>query len=151
MFAIKTGTRYVFTESDLPEGFQKYGSSRSTAFSPTFLKNYPVQGFAGELVQIMIGLLWRHFVMNDNYGGQALLTNTVHDCIWVDAKTPEVARAAAYDAKRIMSNVREMLNRHWPEMKCEVDFPCDVVAGHNMGKTKPLAVVFPEQPAKKSA
>jgi hypothetical protein len=139
MFPVITGSRYVFTESDLPESFQREKSEaeKSTNFSPTHLKNYPVQGFAGEIVQIMLGKLWRHFVANNNYNGDALLMNTVHDCVWVDT-TKRAYLTVAQDVERIMSGAREELNRLWPEMECVVSFPVDVVAGENMCHLRPL-------------
>eukprot|EP00658_Telonema_sp_P-2_P002832 TRINITY_DN11047_c0_g1_i16.p1 TRINITY_DN11047_c0_g1~~TRINITY_DN11047_c0_g1_i16.p1 ORF type:complete len:847 (-),score=274.28 TRINITY_DN11047_c0_g1_i16:232-2679(-) len=139
MFPVITGTRYIFSESDLPAAISgNMGEfEKKTNFSPTHLKNYPVQGFAGEIVQIMLGRLWRHFVDNNNYGGKALLTNTVHDCVWVDT-TPDITEQVAKDVDRIMSAAKDALNELWPEMKCVVDFPVDVVVGENMCHLRPL-------------
>ncbi|KEG12670.1 putative mitochondrial DNA polymerase I protein D [Trypanosoma grayi] len=139
MFPVITGSRYVFTESDVPEGMlrDRSVSAKSTNFSPTHLKNYPVQGFAGEVVQIMLGVLWRHFLRNNNYSGLAVLTNTVHDCVWVDCHD-DVFLKVADEVDTIMSSVREILNRLYPEMEVTVEFPCDVVAGENMGALRPI-------------
>ena len=71
-----TGKRYGFTEYDAPDFLVRNGTM--TSFKPTEIKNYSVQGAAGEMVLAMIGKLWRHFVANGNYGGKALLVNTVH-------------------------------------------------------------------------
>ena len=131
MFPVLTGSRYVFTEANIPTAMLREGE-KATNFSPTHIRNYPVQGFAGEIVQIMIGILWRHFVAKDHYGGKALLTNTVHDCVWVDT-LPELKLEVARDMKRIMSDVRPVLNKYYPEMQVEVEFPVEVVAGENMG------------------
>ncbi|ESL09933.1 mitochondrial DNA polymerase I protein D [Trypanosoma rangeli SC58] len=139
VFPVITGSRYVFTESDVPEGIMrdKALSAKSTSFSPTHLKNYPVQGFAGEIVQIMLGVLWRHFLTTNNYNGLAVLINTVHDCVWIDCHA-DVFLQVAEDVERIMSSVREVLNSLYPEMNITVDFPCDVVAGENMGALRPI-------------
>jgi hypothetical protein len=140
-FPVLSGSVYVFSESNLPDailqsrqqGSSKFaGKQKSTAFSPTHLKNYPVQGFAGEIVQVMLGCVYRMFAENNNYGGKALLTNTVHDCIWVDC-LPEVAPQVSRDLDRVMSSARTELNRLWPEMQVETEFPVEVVAGDNMG------------------
>ncbi|KAH9600074.1 DNA-directed DNA polymerase [Trypanosoma melophagium] len=140
MFPVITGSRYVFTESDVPEGMMRDRalSAKSTNFSPTHLKNYPVQGFAGEIVQIMLGLLWRHFLLKKNYNELAVLTNTVHDCVWIDCHS-DVFLEVARDVESIMSSVRQVLNRLYPEMNVTVDFPCDVVAGESMGSLRPIA------------
>ncbi|KAL7699314.1 mitochondrial DNA polymerase I protein D [Lotmaria passim] len=139
MFPVLTGSRYIFTESDVPEGMlrERAAVRKSTNFSPTHLKNYPVQGFAGEIVQIMLGVLWRHFLANNNYNGLAVLTNTVHDCVWVDCHV-SVYKQVAKDVEMIMDSVRTVLNALYPEMRVSVDFPCDVVAGENMGALRPI-------------
>ncbi|AIN96577.1 mitochondrial DNA polymerase I protein D, putative [Leishmania panamensis] len=139
MFPVLTGSRYVFTESDVPEGMlrERDAVRKSTNFSPTHLKNYPVQGFAGEIVQVMLGVLWRHFLANNNYNGLAVLTNTVHDCVWVDCHV-SVYRQVAKDVELIMDGVQTVLNALYPEMQVAVDFPCDVVAGESMGALRPI-------------
>lgn len=143
MFPVLTGSRYIFTESDVPQAMlqTKRGGTvvarKSTNFSPTHLKNYPVQGFAGEIVQIMLGVLYRRFLETDNYGGLGCLTNTVHDCVWVDCHE-SIYREVASEVEGIMSSVRQVLNKMYPEMKITVDFPCDVVAGVNMGVLVPI-------------
>jgi DNA polymerase I-like protein with 3'-5' exonuclease and polymerase domains len=137
-FVVPTGTQYVFTEADIPdEMVNNVGEGRSTGFSPTKLKNYPVQGFAGEIVQFMLGKLWRHFVNNDNYGGNCLLTNTVHDSVWLDARE-SVRDTVAKDVEHLLAEVKPVLNETWPEFECQVDFPVDVVAGKDMGHMKPI-------------
>ncbi|KAK7196688.1 mitochondrial DNA polymerase I protein D [Novymonas esmeraldas] len=139
VFPVLTGSRYIFTESDVPEGMlrERDAVRKSTNFSPTHLKNYPVQGFAGEIVQVMLGVLWRHFLANNNYNGLAVLTNTVHDCVWVDSHV-SVYRQVAKDVELIMDGVRTVLNALYPEMQVTVDFPCDVVAGESMGALRPI-------------
>ncbi|KPI86106.1 putative mitochondrial DNA polymerase I protein D [Leptomonas seymouri] len=139
LFPVLTGSRYIFTESDVPEGMlrERAAVRKSTNFSPTHLKNYPVQGFAGEIVQIMLGVLWRHFLANNNYNGLAVLTNTVHDCVWVDCHV-SVYMQVAKDVEMIMNSVRTVLNALYPEMRVSVEFPCDVVAGENMGALRPI-------------
>lgn len=136
MFPVLTGSRYIFTESDVPAAMlanKRNGvAQKSTNFSPTHLKNYPVQGFAGEIVQVMLGVLYRRFMERDNYNGLAFLTNTVHDCVWVDCHQ-SIFREVASEVESIMASVRPQLNSMYPDMKVTVDFPCDVVAGVNMG------------------
>jgi len=127
-YTAPTGTRYSFRSYDAPAFMQKRGVLDN--FSPPELKNYPVQGTGGEFVQAILGLLWRHFMANDFYGGKAFLVNTVHDCVWVDAHKSVAVQVAA-DVKRIMESIPEFYNtRHG--MSIDVPFPVEVEAGPNM-------------------
>ena len=123
-----TGTIYSFRTYDAPSWLKKKGISDS--FMPTELKNYPIQGTGGEIVQTQLGLLWRHFVSNDNYGGRALLCNTVHDCVWIDSAPEKVAEVAA-DTKRILESVPETLMRFYG-LHSPVPFPVEVEQGDNL-------------------
>lgn len=129
-----TGCMYSFRTYDAPEWKQKQGVMEN--FSPTEIKNYPVQGTGGEIVQGICGKLWRHFVANDNYGGKAVLCNTVHDCIWADAH-PDVKDQVCKDIKRIMEQVPEWFAQFGIEIS--VPFPVEVEAGPNMLDLKHVA------------
>lgn len=96
------------------------------------MKNYPVQGTGGEFVQGTLGRLWRHYVANDNYGGKALLTNTVHDCVWADAHK-SVRDEVCRDLKRIMEDIPDFYNNRYG-MNITVPFPVEVEYGPNMNK-----------------
>jgi len=123
-----TGTIYGWRSYDAPSFLRQRGVEES--FKPTELKNYPVQGTGGEIVQLVLGVLWRYFTMKDNYGGKALLVNTVHDCIWVDAHK-DVAEEVCRDIKKIMESVPRLLKAYF-DMDCPVPFPVDVEIGDNM-------------------
>lgn len=123
-----TGTIYSFRTWDAQEWQRKKGIKDS--FMPTEMKNYPIQGTGGEIVQQQLGLLWRHFVANDNYGGRALLCNTVHDCVWIDSQ-PDVVHEVAVDAKRILEDVPGTLERIHGIIS-PVPFPCEVEVGDNL-------------------
>ena len=123
-----TGTMYSWRTYDAPKWAKDKGITDT--FMPTEMKNYPVQGTGGEIVQMQLGLLWRHFVANDNYGGRALLCNTVHDCVWIDSE-PDVVHEVAADAKRILESVPESLERIFG-IHSPVPFPCEVEVGNNL-------------------
>lgn len=123
-----TGTIYSWRSYDAPSYLVKRGIKDS--FKPTELKNYPVQGTGGEIVQTQLGLLWRHFVANDNYGGRALLCNTVHDCVWIDS-APDVVEEVSRDTKRILESVPETFERLYG-IKSPVPFPVEVEVGDNL-------------------
>lgn len=73
-----TGRAYVFTEYDNP---WRPGTKN---FSPTEIKNYPVQGLAtGDIVPTMVGVLWRA-LKNSKFKDTALMINVVHDELVLD-------------------------------------------------------------------
>ncbi|WKV17014.1 DNA polymerase [Nostoc phage NMeng1] len=123
-----TGTRYRWRSHDAPDFLKKQGITDS--FSPPELKNYPVQGTGGEFVQAVLGLLVRHFLQKNWYNGNAILINTVHDCVWVDCHK-DVLDTVCADMKRIMESIPEFYNtRHG--MSIDVPFPVEVEVGPNM-------------------
>ncbi len=129
-----TGTRYTFQSKDAPAWLKKklrrQGNTVTDTFSPTEMKNYPVQGTAGEFVVTILGLLWRRFVETDNYGGKALFVNTVHDCIWIDMHKDVVHEVAA-DVRRIMESIPGYFNKMYG-MHIGVPFPVDIEIGKDM-------------------
>ncbi len=70
-----TGRRFVFTSKPNREGTQY--------FSPTQLKNYPIQGLASDFVAHMTGKLMRDILYYDMFP-VIHLTNTIHDSIVLD-------------------------------------------------------------------
>lgn len=123
-----TGKRYGFTEYDAPDFLVRDGIP--TSFKPTEMKNYSVQGAAGEMVLAVAGLLWRHFVSNDNYNGKALMVNSVHDCFWFDMDK-SVAEEVIENTSKIMTSIPD----HYKEVygiDVPVMFRVDVEQGPNM-------------------
>ena len=125
-----TGTLYSFRTYDAQAWQRKRGITDS--FSPPEMKNYPIQGTGGEVVQGILGLLWRHFIKSNFYNGRAYLVNTVHDCVWVDCHK-EVLDEVAADMKRIMECIPEYYNNRYG-MSIDVPFPVEVEYGPNMNK-----------------
>ncbi len=123
-----TGTRYAFRTFDAPAYLKKRGIEQT--FSPTQLKNYPVQGTGGEFVQAVLGLLWREFVRTDNFGGKAFLVNTVHDCVWVDMHH-SVVDIVIPKMMEIMQSIPEYFNSRYG-MNITVPFPVEAEVGRNM-------------------
>jgi len=124
-----TGTRYIWREGQTPEFMHKHG--KYTGFSPTERKNYPVQGFGGEVVQTMLGLVWRYMLENDNFGGDVLLVNTVHDCLWLDGIEDKI-EPVALKVQEILESVPEVFNKAFPDLHVEVPFPCETEIGRDM-------------------
>lgn len=123
-----TGTMYSFRTYDAPAYLKKKGITDS--FMPTEILNYPVQGTSGEIVQMVLGVLWRFFVKNNNWNGRAFLVNTVHDCVWFDMH-PDVVDEVLPKAMRIMESVPQLL-KHFFNINSPVPFPVDAEVGYNM-------------------
>jgi DNA polymerase I-like protein with 3'-5' exonuclease and polymerase domains len=78
-FQAETGRMFVFNEYYSDSEW----STRSFSFSPTEMKNYPVQGLAtGDIVPMMLGVLFRKLRGRNDL----LLVNTIHDSIMFDVK-----------------------------------------------------------------
>ena len=123
-----TGTIYSWRSWDAPKFLKDTGITDS--FSPPELKNYPVQGTGGEIVQIALGVLWRWFVSTDNFNGRALLVNTVHDCVWFDMQA-DVVDIVIPGAVKIMEAIPMYLEMYFG-IDCPVPFPVDAEVGDNM-------------------
>ena len=126
-----TGTRYIWREDITPEFMHKKG--KFTGFSPTARKNYPMQGFGGEIMQTMLGKVWRYFLENDYFNGDVLLVNTVHDCLLLDGKNEELILPVAEAVQRILETVPEVFNKASPDtLNITVPFPAETEIGHDL-------------------
>ncbi|EPY20433.1 mitochondrial DNA polymerase I protein C [Strigomonas culicis] len=117
-FVVPTGSKFDFTKDRK---------------SVPRLKNYPVQGLAGEIVQIMCGKIVRLFFEKKNYNNKAFLVNTVHDCVWVDCHE-DVAADVVADLKQLMGNTQQVMDTLYPEMKLDVPFSAEVHQGPSLGE-----------------
>jgi DNA polymerase I-like protein with 3'-5' exonuclease and polymerase domains len=79
-------------------------------FSPTELKNYPVQGFStGDVVPIVLGKLYRWWISLDNsIRSQIKPVVTVHDSVVFDV-APDAVEFAKNNIPPIMVNVKKHL------------------------------------------
>jgi len=123
-----TGTIYGWRSYEAPRFLKLKGITDT--FKPTELKNYPVQGTGGEIVQMVLGILWRAFIKTDNFDGKAFLVNTVHDCVWIDTHK-DIRDHVAKVTKTVMESVPNIL-KHYFNIDCPVPFPVEVEAGPNM-------------------
>lgn len=115
-------------------------------FTVPQMRNYPIQGGSGFFVQLACGMLIRHFIQNDMYGGKCLPINTVHDATYFDCHK-DVVYQAAYEVEAIMECIPEMLNSMWPAFNCEVPFPVAGGYGPNMATENDVYADTPEAKA----
>ena len=123
-----TGTRYSWREQEAPDWLQRKGKHKG--FSPTERKNYPAQGLGGEVIEVMLGRLFRWFLANNRFNGQVLMTNTVHDCLWLDGVKGWI-EPVAIEASRIMEKVPQVFQRHY-DITLPVQFPVELEMGDDM-------------------
>lgn len=76
----ETGRKYCFSEYYNEDAW----STRMYNFSPTEMKNYPVQGLAtGDIVPMMLGVIFRRLKGRDD----VKMVNTVHDSLMFDVRS----------------------------------------------------------------
>lgn len=119
-----TGTLYSYL---VEKRFKKLQAS------PTIIKNYSIQGFGGEIVQVILGRLYRKFKelgwtsFEVSNGDKPLLLNTVHDCIWLD--TPDTEDTSVSHVSKIcmdiMTNVYDIYNYCDLKMDLPLNAECE--------------------------
>lgn len=122
-----TGTYYTWRSYDAPSFMRRKGITDS--FSPPEIKNYPIQGTAGEVLQVAIGQLARKMFFRRDL--RAFLCNTVHDCVWIDAHK-DCATAIAVEATKIMQQVGDALIEIFGIEKLPIRFKVSTEIGKNM-------------------
>lgn len=134
-----TGTRFTWRTYDTPKFLQDRGIMDQ--FAQPEILNYPTQGYGGEFVQAVLGWLIRWLIKEDFYGHmydpKVILCNTVHDCVWFDCFSDELAREIWPIAKEIMTAIPERFNERYG-MNISVPFPVDGEIGLNMNELKHL-------------
>ena len=124
-----TGTRYIWREHIAPQF--KIDRGQYTGFSPTERKNYAVQGFGGEIMQTMLGKVFRFMLANDRFGGEVLMINSVHDCVQLDG-TKEKLRPVAKQVQKLLETVPDVFNAAYPNINITVPFPAETEVGKDL-------------------
>lgn len=120
--------RYHFREYVLSKDMQKW-KKKVTDFSPTEIKNYPVQGAAtGDIVPMMVGKLYRALRSNPVLRDFCLLINTVHDSIVLDVHK-DVLHEACREIKRVLEDAPRYIKETF-----NYDFPLPLKVGISYGK-----------------
>lgn len=123
-----TGRCYGFIEDDTFEGGGK------TAFRPTQIKNYPVQGLAtGDIVPMMVGKLNRE-IIDQGLMHHVKLINTVHDSVVMDVSDMALARACTI-AKTVLESAPKVIEEVF-NIKFDMPLPVGVSYGRNWGSMK---------------
>lgn len=124
----ETGRTYRFYEHDAPEFMVKGGTY--TSFSPTEMKNYPMQGGAtGDIVPMMVARInrWLH-QLKARYK-KVKLINTVHDSIMLDV-SEEYVYHVCVGVKKILEDTGSVYKQTFG-----VEFSCPLKVDVTFGKT----------------
>ncbi len=120
-----TGRLYTFYEYDTPDWH-----THDTAFSPTQIKNYPVQGFAtGDIMAVFRGRMYRELLGSR----RALPINTVHDSLMYDCYDLDVAKCVISILEIKAEHLPEIIHDLWG-IRCGIPFPIECKVGNNWGE-----------------
>ena len=115
-----TGRHYIFNK--YPNEY-KGGLS----FSPTELKNWPIQGFAtGDVVPMMVGILLRE-LEDAKLTPDVKLIMTVHDSVVLDVPIDKLEKCAIL-AKKTLEDAPKYMKSIF-----NIDFPCKLGVGVDAG------------------
>jgi DNA polymerase-1 len=137
-FTTPDGKMYSFSESPSPKFIATKPAARggiAQSFSPTEIKNYPVQGTGGEWAKASMYLSLRAFYRMyvtepERWHGKAMLVNQVHDAVYVDAAESIATEAAALlHASMLEASVYMEWWFKWP---LPLGVPCETKMGDNM-------------------
>ena len=140
-----TGRRYVMYEDDNPFYKEDAGKSswyppeQPTNFSPTKMKNYPVQGFAtGDIVPMVLGEVMDWLSVSLFYSRYKMI-NTVHDSILFDCSPSRSLEFLEFrhTLKTLMESAPAMLKKNFGidfTLPLKVDFK----VGNNWGTMKEI-------------
>lgn len=137
----ETGRRYVFFESDNPYYNPTHRNSEPVNFSPTQMKNYPVQGFAtGDIVPMMLGELFNE-IKNSRHSEELLLINTVHDSVMFDCAytDKEKIKHVSLWIKNILESAPARLKEYF-DINFDLPLKVEVKAGESWGSLKKLDI-----------
>lgn len=119
--------RYVFKEYPLSPEVKKW-KGKDVGFSPTEIKNYPVQGSAtADIVPLILGKLFRVLRNNPRLADKCLMINTVHDSVLFD-----VHKTVVHEAIEVIEQVMQDAPRYIKE-QWDYDFPLDLKVGVKAG------------------
>lgn len=124
-----TSRQYRFYEEDAPDFLKKRGVTKS--FSPTQIKNYPVQGFGAEVMAEFRGNIVRKLIGRED---RVVAINSVHDSIIFDCKNTIVDTFMAWLHEESKS-VAKLLEQRY-NIVVNVPFRFDISYGPNWKELK---------------
>ena len=105
-FQAKSGNCYSFREHS---SWNKEARAYTMDYKATQIANYWNQGEAAFIVQAASGRVIKELIKRDFFGGQVLPVNNVHDAIYLDCATEELAIEAGKLVRDIMESTPKWL------------------------------------------
>jgi len=131
-----TGRIYKFKEYDSPDYL--FDKGVNTSFSPTMIKNYPVQGFStGDLVPLALGKLMR-YILKNRLTRCVKLVNTIHDSVILDIDVDDIIdfNRLIMNLLHVMESLVPDINKFWPNINFDLPLKADASVGSNWGNMK---------------
>lgn len=132
-FRAKGGTCYSFRQF---QQWDKDSRKEYYDYKPTQMANYWCQGEASFIVQAACGRVIRELQRLNFAEGLVIPINTVHDAVYLDCATEELAKEYGTLVKRIMEETPKWLTEQIPEYKDwnyhTTPFPAAAEQGLNM-------------------
>lgn len=131
------GTRYSFRQ------YPKWVDHQQTMdYKDTQIANYPIQGESAFIVQAACGLVIRWLLKNNFFNNQVLVINTVHDAIYLDCASEELARECSAKVAEIMAYAPKYICKKIPAYEAwnynTTPFPAVPEYGKNLYEKKGL-------------
>ena len=122
------GMKYTFTQKPTVK-WCNGEKIESFEFSPTQMKNYPIQGESAVFVQVMSGKVARWLVKTNFMEGKARCINQVHDSLVLDCTT-DVVENVARKVEAVLGGVPKYFTKYGYNIT--VDFPAEAAWGKNL-------------------
>lgn len=136
-YKAKGGTEYSFRQYP-----KRTFNKTITDYKDTEIANYPIQGEGAFIVQCACGRVIRWLIKNDFYGNSVLPINTVHDAIYLDVRSADLAVKTSHAVQWIMETTPKWMCKVIPAYKDwnydTVPFPAVPEFGNNLYEKKGL-------------
>lgn len=131
-----TGRTYRFFEYDAPT----WGWSKDPRFSPTEMKNYPVQGFAtADVMALYRGRVYRRLLAEGLTDG-ILPINTVHDSMMFDINGWGLVQYSKNLLEEEAAKIPEQLEKLWG-IKTTLPFKIECKVGRRWSEMKKIEIM----------
>ncbi len=122
-----TGRHYYFQESVTEWG---------TNFSPTEVKNYPIQGLAGgDIMSLAVASVY-NAILRGGYHDEILLVNTVHDNLVADVQDMRVQTALRIFSK-CLNEVDKLIQEQYKVDTMGIPLRVDISTGPSLADLTP--------------